>query len=68
MERNRRILILKVILKSMLLFAALWLLWVLLGSIPGGPKPTAHRKYGGVYPVECSADFVLRCPTADTAE
>jgi hypothetical protein len=38
MERSRRILVLKVILKSMLLFAVLWLLWVMLASIPGGPK------------------------------
>jgi hypothetical protein len=37
MEHNRRILILKVILKSMLLFAALWLLWVMFASIPGAP-------------------------------
>lgn len=49
MERNRRILILKVILKSMLLFAAVWLLWVMLASVPGGPKPrpqpSLHRTF-----------------------
>jgi hypothetical protein len=48
MERNRRILILKVILKSMLLFAVLWLLWVMLASIPGGPKT---RQYSGLQPL-----------------
>lgn len=39
MQARRRLLILKVILKSMLLFAVLWLLWVMLSSIPGGPRP-----------------------------
>lgn len=44
MQPNRRILILKVILKCMLLFAILWLLWVMLSSIPGGPKPRPQPK------------------------
>jgi hypothetical protein len=39
MRPGRRIIVLKVILKSMLLFAVLWLLWVMLSSVPGGPKP-----------------------------
>lgn len=39
MQPDRRILILKVILKCMLLFAVLWLLWVMLSSIPGGSRP-----------------------------
>jgi hypothetical protein len=41
MQRERRILILKVILKSMLLFAALWLLWMMFSAVPGGPGPQA---------------------------
>jgi hypothetical protein len=32
---------LKVILKSMLLFAALWLLWMMFSAVPGGPGPQA---------------------------
>jgi hypothetical protein len=48
MQPGWRILVLKVILKSMLLFAVLWLLWVMLSSVPGGPKP--RLRSGAVTP------------------